>query len=46
MVERLLLAIAVTFSVHLSVNGGFDKTPLPPVLQFPTLAEHNLIPWQ
>ncbi|EDX75603.1 hypothetical protein MC7420_6258 [Coleofasciculus chthonoplastes PCC 7420] len=46
MLERLLLAIAVTFSVYLSVDGEFDKTPIPSVLQLPTFPEQNLSPWQ
>jgi len=50
MLERLLLAIAVTFSVYLSVDSGFDKTPIPSaipsVLQVPTLPEQPLGPWQ
>ncbi|MEQ9670184.1 hypothetical protein [Coleofasciculus sp. G2-EDA-02] len=46
MLERLLLAIAVTFCVYLSVDGKFDKTPIPSVLQLPTLPEQHLGPWQ
>ena len=46
MLERLLLAIAVTFSVYLSVDGEWDQTPIPSVLQLPTLTEQHLSPWQ
>jgi hypothetical protein len=46
MLERLLLAIAVTFSVYLSVDGEWDQTPNPSVLQLPTFTEQHLSPWQ
>lgn len=46
MLERLLLAIAVTFSVYLSVDGEIDQTSIPSILQVPTFSEQHLNPWQ
>lgn len=37
MLERLLLAIAITFSIYVSVESGFYKTPMSSVLQLPTI---------
>ncbi|MBE9124802.1 MULTISPECIES: hypothetical protein [unclassified Coleofasciculus] len=43
MLERLLLAIAVTFSVYISVESGFYKTPMSSVLQqLPATPERSL----
>ncbi len=35
MLEKLVLAIAITFSIYVSVESGFYKTPMSSVLQVP-----------
>ncbi len=46
MLERLLLAIAVTFSIYLSVECGFYRTPMPSVLQLPPIPEQPVGQWR
>ncbi|HEY9632818.1 MAG TPA: hypothetical protein V6D14_05400 [Coleofasciculaceae cyanobacterium] len=42
MLERLLLAITVTFSVYLCVESNwFDATPTPSLVQRPTIPAHG-----